>query len=282
MPTAKINGIDIVYEEHGAGPPLLMLAPGGFDSTVEKWSTAGVWAKMDTFATLGKHFRCIAYDRREAGRSGGRIEHLSWGLYSDEGVGLLDHLGIDKAFVLGGCMGCSVATALGARHPERALGLMLHWPVGGFSWKTTAALRFHQHVAYVREAGLQGAVDAARAKPGFWADPRGGLWSAVLSHDEAFAGEFVKQNVDRYIALSEVNARTLFDRDTAGGAEPEELAAMHIPSVIIPGDDPAHRLSAAHYLNELLPEVEFWNVLPPEQEAGKVAERLIAFGKDHS
>ena len=138
MPTAKINGIDIVYEEHGEGPPLLMLAPGGFDSTIEKWKGIGVWGQMDTFATLGKHFRCIAYDRREAGRSGGRIEHLSWGLYADEGVGLLDHLGIDRAFVLGGCMGCSVATALGARHPERALGLMLHWPVGGYSWKTTA------------------------------------------------------------------------------------------------------------------------------------------------
>ena len=48
MPTAKINGIDIVYEIHGSGPPLLMFAPGGFDSTIQKWSTAGVWAKMDT------------------------------------------------------------------------------------------------------------------------------------------------------------------------------------------------------------------------------------------
>jgi pimeloyl-ACP methyl ester carboxylesterase len=281
MPNATINGIKIVYEEHGEGPPLLMLAPGGFDSTIEKWSTAGVWAKMDTVNTLGKHFRCIAYDRREAGGSGGRIEHLSWGLYADEAAGLLDHLGIEKAFVLGGCMGCSVATAFGARHPERGLGLLLHWPVGGYSWKTLARVRFAQHTDYVREAGLESVVEAARAKPGFWADPRGGLWSAVLSHDDEFAKNFVAQDQERYLALSEVNARTLFDRDTAGGAEPEELTAMHIPAVIIPGDDPAHRLSASHYLNELLPEVEFWNVLPPEQDASRVAGRLIEFGQDH-
>ena len=281
MPEATIDGIRIVYEEHGSGPPLLMLAPGGFDSTIEKWRGIGVWGQMDTFGTLGKHFRCIAYDRREAGGSGGRVEHLSWGLYADEGVGLLDYLGIEKAFVLGGCMGCSVATALGARHPERARGLLLHWPVGGYSWKTSARDRFRQHTEFVREKGLQGVVDVAREKPGFWAEPKGGLWSAVLSHDEGFARAFVRQDIDRYMALSELNARTLFDRDTAGGAEPEEIAAMKVPAVIIPGDDPAHRLSAAHYLNELLPEVEFWNVLPPEQEPEKVAERLIEFGKKH-
>ena len=282
MPEATIDGIEINYEEHGSGPALLMLAPGGFDSTIDKWRTAGVWGQMDTFGELGKHFRCIAYDRREAGLSGGRVEHLSWGLYADEGVGLLDHLGIEKAFVLGGCMGCSVATSIGARHPERVMGLLLHWPVGGYSWKTAVRERFRQHYEHVRAHGLQGAVDAAREKPGFWAEPKGGLWSAVLAHDEEFAAGFVKQDLDRYMALSELNARTLFDRDTAAGAEPEELVAMKLPSLIIPGNDPAHRLSAAHYLNELLPQVEFWNVMPPEQAPELVAEQLVEFGKKHS
>jgi pimeloyl-ACP methyl ester carboxylesterase len=205
MPDATINGINIHYEESGSGPPLLMLAPGGFDSTIDKWRSAGVWGKMDTFGELGKQYRCIAYDRREAGASGGRVEHLSWGLYADEGVALLDHLGIEKAFVLGGCMGCSVATSIGARHPERVSGLLLHWPVGGYSWKVSAGDRFRQHTAYVREKGLHGVVDIAREKSGFWAEPKGGLWSAVLSHDEEFAARFVKQNVDRYMALSELN-----------------------------------------------------------------------------
>ncbi len=92
----------------------------------------------------------------------------------------------------------------------------------------------------------------------------------------------MQQDVDRYMALSELNARTLFDRDTAAGAEPEELVAMKLPSLIIPGNDPAHRLSAAHYLNELLPQVEFWNVMPPGQEPALVAQQLVGFGKKHS
>jgi len=282
MPNATINGIEIAYETHGSGPPLLMLAPGGFDSTIDKFRTAGVWSKMDTFGVLGQHFTCIAYDRREAGSSGGRVEPLSWGLYADEAAGLLDHLNIDQAFVLGGCMGCSVGIAFGARHPERTQGLLLHWPVGGFNWKVTARGRFLQHRDFVAAKGLQAVVDIAHEKPGFWAEPKGGLWSAVLAHDDAFARRFVAQDADRYMAISDVSARTLFDRDTAPGCEPEELRAMKIPALIIPGDDPAHATSAAHYLRECLPQPEFWNIAVADQDAGTIAKGLIDFGAAHS
>ena len=42
MATATIDGIHTRYEVVGSGPPLLMYSPGGFDATVEKWSTLGV------------------------------------------------------------------------------------------------------------------------------------------------------------------------------------------------------------------------------------------------
>jgi pimeloyl-ACP methyl ester carboxylesterase len=282
MATATIHGIDIHYEVHGDGPPLLMLAPGGFDSTIQKWSTAGVWAKMDALKTLGQHYTCIAYDRRESGQSGGRVEHLDWGLYADEGKGLLDHLGIEQAFVLGGCMGCSVAIAFGARYPRSTIGLLLHWPVGGYKWRVMASDRFTAHRNYVLENGLEGAVKLAQAQPSFWTEPRGGVWAPVLARDTTFAAAYVAQDVDRYLAICAVSARTLFDRDTAPGAEPEELQAMKMPALLIPGDDPAHAMSAAHYLRECLPRADFWPVGPADQEPQRVAERLIAFGKSHS
>ena len=43
MPTATIDGIDTYFETYGAGMPILMCAPGGFDSTIEKWRTASAW-----------------------------------------------------------------------------------------------------------------------------------------------------------------------------------------------------------------------------------------------
>ena len=46
MPTALIDGITTRYEVMGSGPPLLMWAPGGFDATLEKWTTLGVYARI--------------------------------------------------------------------------------------------------------------------------------------------------------------------------------------------------------------------------------------------
>jgi len=111
MAYAEINGIKIHYEVYGSGPALLLMAPGGFDSTIEKWSTSGVWSGVRPLETLSQDYTCIAYDRREAGLSGGRVERVSWNTYALEAKGLLDHLGIQKAFIMGGCMGCSTAAA---------------------------------------------------------------------------------------------------------------------------------------------------------------------------
>ena len=46
MPTVTIDGLEVDYAMRGSGPALLMLAPGGFDATMEKWTTAGVWKGM--------------------------------------------------------------------------------------------------------------------------------------------------------------------------------------------------------------------------------------------
>jgi len=62
MPTATIDGLEVNYVTQGSGPALLMLAPGGFDATMEKWTTAGVWKGMRPLETLSGAFRVIAYD----------------------------------------------------------------------------------------------------------------------------------------------------------------------------------------------------------------------------
>ena len=75
MPTAIIDGISTRYEVVGSGPPLLMYAPGGFDATLEKWSTQGIYAKIKPLDHLSKKYTCITFDRRECGQSGGRVSH---------------------------------------------------------------------------------------------------------------------------------------------------------------------------------------------------------------
>ena len=101
MPSALIDGIATHYEVLGSGAPLLMFSPGGFDATRQKWSTLGVYAKTGLLDRLTGKFSCIVFDRRETGQSGGRVERVGWGHYAAQGKGLLDHLGIQRAHLLG-------------------------------------------------------------------------------------------------------------------------------------------------------------------------------------
>ena len=77
MPFATLDGIKTHYVQKGTGPHLLMVAPRAFDSTLQSWEH-GKWNDMKAVDALSKHFTVIAYDRREAGQSGGRIEPLTW------------------------------------------------------------------------------------------------------------------------------------------------------------------------------------------------------------
>jgi pimeloyl-ACP methyl ester carboxylesterase len=281
MPTATIDGLEVSFVTKGSGPALLMLAPGGFDATMEKWTTAGVWKGMRPLDTLAGEFTMVAYDRRESGASGGRVERLTWSLFADQAKGLLDYLGIREAYVLGGCMGCSVALAFAARYPEAARALILHWPVGGYRWKLNGGDRFARHARFAREHGLASVVKRAHEGRSFWQDPEAGPWASVIVHDPRFAGTFPQQDPERYVGLVAASGRTLFDRDMPPGAEPEEILAMKVPALILPGDDPAHAASGAFYLRELLPHAEFWPIMPPEQTPDRVRERILEFGRAH-
>jgi hypothetical protein len=65
-------------------------------------------------------------------------------------------------------------------------------------------------------------------------------------------------NIDAYKLIVVGMARTMFDRDTAPGAEPEDLLRLDISALVIPGQDAAHATSAARYLEECLPRAEYW------------------------
>ncbi len=281
MPSTTIDGIDTYYETYGAGTPILMCAPGGFDATIEKWRTATAWTGMDAIKALAADHTVILYDRRESGRSGGRVERLRWSSYTRHGKALLDHLKIDSAWIMGGCMGCSVALAFAVDYPQATRGLVLHWPVGGYRWKVNCQERFLRHYNFVKQNGLQGVVERARGGKSFWTDSEGGPWATEIARNHAFADNFASQDLERYLGTVFTSGRSLFDRDTAPGAEPEEVMGIKSPSLIIPGDDPSHATSGAHYLRELLPKSDFWNFMPPEQTTQNVCDRVLEFCRVH-
>ncbi len=281
MPVAMLDGIETYYETYGSGSPVLMCAPGGFDASIDKWRVASAWTGIDAIKALAAQHTVIVYDRRECGQSHGRVERLSWASYTRQGKALLDHLKVDSAWILGGCMGCSVALAFGVHFPATTRGLLLHWPVGGYRWKVNSQDRFVRHLNFTKQNGLKGVVERAQGGKSFWMDPDAGPWASVIVRDKEFSERFASQDPERYLGIIATSGRSLFDRDTATGAEPEEVMGIRASALIIPGDDPSHATSGAHYLRELLPKSEFWNVMPPEQTTQKICDRILGFCRVH-
>jgi pimeloyl-ACP methyl ester carboxylesterase len=128
MPTIERGDATIYYEEHGSGSPLLLLAPGGLNSTVDFWSRMPI-NPIEAFSTDG--FRIIAMDQRNAGRSSGPLETSDpWTMYADDQLAVLDHLGIDQFMAIGCCIGCSFIFQLVEQAPRRIVAGVLMQPIG--------------------------------------------------------------------------------------------------------------------------------------------------------
>jgi hypothetical protein len=155
---------------------------------------------------------------------------------------------------------------------------IIYWPVGGAKYRLSSHQRFAEHLAFVHQNGLD-AVVALVDKGGkaFGTDPRGGPWASVLMHDRAFAEAYAKQNVDQYKLIVASMARTMFDRDTLPGAEPEDLMRLDIPALVVPGRDAAHATSAARYVEECIPDTDYWDVAVADQTEEATAAKLLAF-----
>jgi pimeloyl-ACP methyl ester carboxylesterase len=277
MPTVSIDGIATRYEVEGSGPPMLMFSPGGFDGRLEQWTAKGIYAQVHLMEHLMPRYTCIVFDRRECGASGGRVERIAWADYAKQGFGLLDHLKIERAHFLGGCLGVSPVIAAAVLAPARVQSMILYWPVGGARYRLSAQQRFAEHLAFVQQHGLQAVVDAAKEGKQFGRDPRGGPWASVLQHDRAFAENFVQQDIERYKLIVAGMARRLYDRDTAPGAEPEDLLRLNIPALVIAGHDKTHATSAARYLEECIPNADYWFMPRSEQTPENAPARVLAF-----
>ena len=280
MPFAVLNGIRVHYVIQGQGPHLLMLAPGGFRSVISRWTAEGgkrEWKEMDALSTLSKHFTCIAYDRRESGQSGGRVEPLNWDLYVREAKELLDLAGARQAFILGSCFGASLALAFAVRHPAACRGLLLHWPVGGYRWMQKGHTFFRRHIDFVRANGLAAVVARAKTGENFWLDPEIGPWGSPAAVYPEFGAELARYPQEKYLRMVEQSRDTLFNDTMPSGASGAELQNIDIPAFILPGNDSSHAYSASWALKELMPRAELWDVMAEEQNGRNTLDATLRF-----
>jgi pimeloyl-ACP methyl ester carboxylesterase len=124
------GAVRIHYEEAGSGFPLLLIPGGGLNSTIAGLTRGDPFNPIEEFKG---EYRCIASDLRNAtrGQSSGPLEiDRPWDSYTDDQLGLMDHLGIDKFMVMGFCIGGPLVWNLLRRAPDRIVAAVLAQPSG--------------------------------------------------------------------------------------------------------------------------------------------------------
>jgi len=130
MPIYEKGAVRIRYEEAGSGFPLMVIPGGGLNSTIAGLSTIHPFNPLKEFSN---EFRVIAADLRNAkeGQSSGPLEiDRPWDSYTDDHLGLMDHLGIDKFLVLGFCIGGPLIWNMLKRAGDRVIAAVLAQPSG--------------------------------------------------------------------------------------------------------------------------------------------------------
>ena len=115
MPKATVNGINMYYEVHGKGVPLVMIQ--GFAGNHQAW-----FFQTPVFK---RYYKVIIFDNRGIGKTDKSGEPYTIKTMAEDVIGLMDYLNVDKAHVLGLSLGGMVAQEVAISYPERVSKLVL-------------------------------------------------------------------------------------------------------------------------------------------------------------
>ncbi|MGH8012295.1 MAG: alpha/beta fold hydrolase [Candidatus Binataceae bacterium] len=238
MPTFKRAGVSLYYEEFGSGYPLFLFAPGGMRSSVEFWHQS----PFDPTREFAGDFRVIAMDQRNAGHSHAPVAaNNGWHTYTADHIALLDHLGIRRCHIMGGCIGSSYCLSLIKAAPERVSAAVLQNPIG----------RSEQNGAAFQEM-----FDG-------WAK---NLKSAHLEiADEAFAS--FRTN--------------MYGGDFVFSVSRDFVRGCQTPLLILAGNDLYHPTPIAQEIAQLAPQNELIMTWKTPETVGEAVRRVRDFLKTH-
>jgi len=239
------DGVRIRYQEIGSGFPLLATPGGGLNSGIGRWQRA-VINVMDVFKD---DFRCITMDQRNAtgGESTGPVPvDDPWGAFADDQLGLMDHLGIDRFFFFGNCIGGCFALKLMERAPERVAAGVLSQPVG----------HRPENPGVMYNSGVNG-------------------WAA----------EYRAEHPDVSMEIIEQYLHNLYEvqPDFVYSVSRDFVRTCQTPMLVLPDDTPAHAYQTAIDIASLAPNAEAsvypWRE-PPELKA-QIINQVRDFLKTH-
>jgi pimeloyl-ACP methyl ester carboxylesterase len=238
--------VRIHFEESGSGFPLLLIPGGGLDSTIANMKRGRPFNPIEEF---NGEYRTIVADLRNAndGQSSGPMEiDRPWDSFTDDHLGLMDHLGIDKFMVLGLCIGGPFIWNLLERAPDRVVAAVLAQP-SGFSPEQPKL--FHQR----NMAGW--GPEFVKRRP-----------------------EITMEMVDQFLTEMYVT-----DRDFVFTVSRDFVRNCQTPVLILPDDIPVHPYAVAMEAAMLAPnaEVSLFPWKQPEERIPFAVRHIRSFLRAH-
>jgi pimeloyl-ACP methyl ester carboxylesterase len=247
MPVLNIRDGEIYYEVCGSGFPLMIFAPGGLRSELAFWrhspanpSAPAVW--MDPMAVLGKKYRVVAMDERNAGRSHAPIfASDDWHVYASDHLALANHLGLDRFHVMGGCIGASFCLTLCELAPSRVTSAVLQNPIGHADNRDVFANLVQS-------------------------------WAIGLRDQHREVEEHVLKNF----------GDNMFGGDFVFSVSREFVRECKTPLLVMPGDDPPHPTAIGEEIIELAPNVEALREWKGPEHLPAAIDRVSEFLERHT
>ncbi len=235
MPKALINGVNLYYEVHGEGFPLVWSHEFAGDHRS--------WAPQVRF--FSRRYRVVTYNAR--GYPPSDVPADSDAYTQEHAVedlrGLLEHLGITQAHIAGLSMGGNVALNFGLDHPELARSLIVAGTGSGSTDPDTFRERVNERAAHMEAQGMGGMPDYAQAPA------RVQLLSKDPMGWRAFA--------DQLSEHSGIGSAHTF-RGVQGRRPPifeleQRLRALAVPTLIMTGDEDEPCIEPSIFMNRTIP-----------------------------
>jgi pimeloyl-ACP methyl ester carboxylesterase len=242
MPFYEKDDVRIHYEEAGSGFPLLIIPGGGLNATIGN-------APFNAMEEFKDEYRCVTMDLRNAngGQSSGPVEiDRPWDGYTDDQLGLMDHLGIKEFLVMGFCIGGPFIWNLLRRAPNRVVAAVLAQPSG--SRPEMRDLFYNNNMA-----GWGPEICARRP-------------DVTMAMVEPFLAKMYRSNPDFVFTVT---------RDF--------VRACQTPILVLPDDVPAHPYAVAMEVVRLAPksEVSLYPWKEPKEMISVAVRQVRSFLRAH-
>jgi pimeloyl-ACP methyl ester carboxylesterase len=248
MPTATLDGLTLAYEIIGDTGRPWVITPGGRFAKEEP----GVRELAEALAAPGN--RVLIWDRPNCGASDVRFDGATESdLQADALAGLLRHLDLAPAVIMGGSGGSRVSLLTAANHPDVASGLALVWISGGAFGLMSLAV--HYCAPSLHAAWTQG-MDAVADLPD---------WAEVVERSPQNRSRILGQDRAEFIETMERWMLAYYPRsgEPVPGLTAELARTIEVPALVFRSgvSDPYHTRATSEGVAELLPSARL--VEPP-------------------